>query len=135
MSTVRRVTRRQEPEEEGAAADDGPLVLPESREERKLAACEGVIDLAAALFNVSGRELRRAGRSSLNISRVRQVAMYVAHITLQLSMREVGAGFGRDRTTVLYACHLVEDLRDEPEFDGVVSLFERVVRAAFGTER
>ena len=96
------------------------------------AVCDGVIDIAAALFNVSGRELRHPGRSGLGVARVRQIAMYVTHVSLGLSMRDVGQGFGRDRTTVLHACHLIEDMRDDAEFDGIVAMAERVVRAVFG---
>ncbi|MCO6048617.1 chromosomal replication initiator DnaA [Mesorhizobium sp. RP14(2022)] len=104
---------------------------PKKRDERVLSLCEGMIDIAAALFSVSGRELRRGGRRSLPVARVRQIAMYVAHTVLGLSMKEVGRGFGRDRTTVLHACHLVEDMRDEEEFDRHVVLTERVAMAAF----
>lgn len=107
---------------------------PSSRRDRVMADCDGLIDLAAALFNVSGRELRQPGRTSLGVARVRQIAMYTAHVVLSLSMSEVGRGFGRDRTTVLHACHLVEDMRDDEEFDAVVSQTERVVRAAFGRQ-
>ncbi len=95
------------------------------------ASCDGVIDIVAALFGVSGRELRGAGRSTVAVSRVRQIAMYVAHVRLHLSMREVGQGFGRDRTTVLYACHQIEDLREDEEFDAIVARVELVVQAAF----
>lgn len=94
--------------------------------------CDGVIDVAAALFNISGRELRHPGRCSLQVSRVRQIAMYVTHVSLAISMRDVGIGFGRDRTTVLHACHTIEDLRDDREFDSIVTVVERVIRAAFG---
>ncbi len=103
-----------------------------SPSERVPAICDAVIDIAAALFNVSGRELRHPGRSSLSVSRVRQIAMYVTHVALGLSMREVGQGFGRDRTTVLHACHQIEDMRDDQEFDGIVAMTERVMTAALG---
>ncbi|HVW57178.1 MAG TPA: helix-turn-helix domain-containing protein [Rhizobiaceae bacterium] len=93
--------------------------------------CEGLIDIASALFNVGGKELRRTGRTSLCVSRVRQIAMYVGHVALGLSMNEIGRGFSRDRTTVLYACHLVEDMRDDDEFDRIVSIMEKVAVAAF----
>lgn len=102
------------------------------RLDRVATICDGVIDIAAALFNVSGREMRHPGRSSLGVSRVRQIAMYVTHVSLGLSMRDVGQGFGRDRTTVLHACHQIEDMRDEEEFDRIVALAERVVCAVFG---
>lgn len=102
-----------------------------TREERAMAVCECVIDIVAALFNVSGKELRAPGRTGLEVARVRQIGMYVAHVCLRLPMSDVGKGFGRDRTTVLHACHVIEDLRDEPEFDRVVSMTERITEAAF----
>ena len=101
------------------------------RGEQIIADCEGVIDIAAVMFNVNGRELRYPGRAAPAVSRVRQIAMYVAHVALGYSMREVGDGFSRDRTTVLHACHSVEDLRDDADFDMMVTAMERVVRAAF----
>lgn len=101
------------------------------RAERVFVACDCVLDIAAAFFNVQARELRRPGRGADDISRVRQIAMYAAHVVLGFSMAEVGKGFGRDRTTVMHACHTVEDLRDEDDFDAMVGRLERVVAAAF----
>jgi chromosomal replication initiation ATPase DnaA len=103
-----------------------------TRDERTLELCEGMIDITAALFNVPSKEIRKAGRTTLGISRVRQVAMYVAHVVLKLNMTDIGRAFARDRTTVLYACHLVEDLRDDPDFDRIIMMTERVALAAFG---
>ena len=107
------------------------LAIGKRREERLLDVCEGMIDIAAALFNVSGRELRRAGRRKSEVVRVRQIAMYVAHVALGITMKDVGRGFGRDRTTVAYACHTVEDLRDDDEYDRLVVMTEKVALAAF----
>lgn len=124
---------------EHKAADAVPRSCPARRvvsrnmsRDEVCAICDGVIDIAAALFNVSGRELRHPGRTILQVSRVRQIAMYVTHVSLAISMRDVGIGFGRDRTTVLHACHTIEDLRDDAEFDSIVTTVERVIRAAFG---
>ena len=83
--------------------------------QRIFEACDCVIDLAAAFFNVSGKELRKPGRTAEDVARVRQIAMYLAHVMLGLSMADVGKGFGRDRTTVVHACHIVEDMRDDIE--------------------
>lgn len=99
-------------------------------EEQTVETCECMIDIASALFNVCGKELRRPGRSALGVARVRQIAMYVTHVVMGLSMSDVGRGFGRDRTTVLHACHLIEDMRDDAEFDAIVAMTERVARAA-----
>ena len=103
--------------------------------ERTARICDCVIDIVAALFNVSGRELRQPGRTCTSVSRVRQIAMYVTHVAMGLPMREVGRGFGRDRTTVLHACHLIEDMRDDSEFDAIVGMCERVAVAALRGER
>ncbi|KQZ15752.1 chromosomal replication initiator DnaA [Mesorhizobium sp. Root554] len=93
--------------------------------------CECLIDIVAAFFAVSSKELRKAGRTAVPVSRVRQIAMYVAHVVLQLTQAEVGRGFGRDRTTVLHACQVIEDMRDDQEFDRVVQVVERIAHAAF----
>lgn len=98
--------------------------------ERAVFVCDCIIDITAALFNVSGRELRQPGRTSTSVSRVRQIAMYVTHVVMGLSMAEVGRGFARERTTVLHACHLIEDMRDDADFDAIVALTERVAGAA-----
>ncbi|RST83865.1 chromosomal replication initiator DnaA [Aquibium carbonis] len=98
--------------------------------ERVVFVCDCMIDICSALFNVSGRELRASGRATTSVSRVRQIAMYVTHVIMGLSMSEVGRGFGRDRTTVLHACHLVEDMRDDADFDAIVAMTERVAGAA-----
>jgi chromosomal replication initiation ATPase DnaA len=102
------------------------------RDELALELCEGMIDITAALFNVSSKEIRKPGRTTLGVSRVRQVAMYVAHVVLRLNMTDIGRAFGRDRTTVMYACHLIEDLRDDDDFDRIITMTERVALAAFG---
>lgn len=107
-----------------------PGALSKAREEMNIELCECMIDIAAALFNVPSKELRQPGRTGLTVARVRQIAMYVAHVVLKLSMSEVGRGFARDRTTVLHACHLIEDMRDDEDFDRIVAMTERIAGAA-----
>lgn len=135
----RRWTSRlgEHPEQDGLERElfwpvESDRVLWQARDdEQAIAWCDGVIDLVGAFFNVPTLELRRTGRAGQQIAQVRQIAMYVAHVTLRLSMKQVGTGFMRDRTTVLHACHMVEDMRDEIAFDRVVARVERVVAAAF----
>lgn len=113
--------------------DDTAFADPSGgRDERTLELCEAMIDIAAALFNVSGKDIRQPGRSTLGVSRVRQVAMYVCHVILRLNMSDIGKAFGRDRTTVVHACHLIEDLRDDRDFERIITTTERVALAAFG---
>lgn len=56
----------------------------------------------------------------------RQIAMYVAHVVLRLTLTEIGLAYGRDRTTVSHACKMVEDRRDDPGFDRFVAVVERL---------
>ncbi len=106
-------------------------VTDRSREQQNIELCDALIDLLVAMFGVSGTELRSPLRCRREVARVRQIGMYVAHTAFGLAMREVAAGFARDRTTVMHACHLVEDMRDDTEFDAIVSKFERIAQSAF----
>lgn len=45
------------------------------------------------------------------------VAIYLAHVVLGVSQKSAGRMFGRDRTSVRYACARVEDARDHEPFD------------------
>lgn len=113
-----------------ALKPDGQEARDRAREERAVELCQCMMEIVAALFNVPSRELHRTARGGLAAARIRQIAMYVAHVAFSLSMSEVGLGFGRDRTTVRHACHLIEDMRDDADFDAIVVTAERVARAA-----
>lgn len=63
---------------------------------------------------------------------VRQIAMYICHVVLQVSLTDIGTAFGRDRTTVGHACNVVEDRRDDKAYDEFVAAIERVVISVFG---
>ena len=101
------------------------------RGEEAVALCDGVIDLMAVLFSTCGRQLRSPKRYGRSVARVRQIGMYIAHVTLGMRMRDVATGFGRDKSTVVHACHVIEDMRDDAEFDELVARTERIVRIAF----
>jgi hypothetical protein len=60
----------------------------------------------------------------------RQIAMYVAHVVLRLSLTDIGIVYGRDRTTVGHACNVVEDRRDDAAYDRFVAGIERIVGSA-----
>ena len=117
--------------ESDTGVSDGFRSFSKRQDEAAMEMCECLIDIAAAFFSISSKYLRTSGRSSMAASRVRQVAMYIAHVVLGLTQTEVGRGFGRDRTTVTHACQVVEDLRDDLEFDQIVLKFELIAHAAF----
>ncbi|WP_338049388.1 helix-turn-helix domain-containing protein [Rhizobium tubonense] len=93
--------------------------------------CRIVGQMTSEIFGVVGSrvQLRRDRRRTL--CHVRQIAMYICHVALRIPLHEIGLAFGRDRTTVGHACHVVEDRRDDPAFDDFVGAVERIVTSAF----
>ncbi|MCM2293468.1 transposase [Allorhizobium sp. BGMRC 0089] len=62
-------------------------------------------------------------------SQVRQISMYLCHVVLGLPQNEVALAFGYDRSTVSYACHVIEDRRDNKALDELLIGLERIVSA------
>lgn len=89
-----------------------------------------VIEVAVSqVFGVALSDLRGVTRGRAKVALARQVAMYLAHVVCGMSLTQVGRTFERDRTTVAHACGLVEDRRDDPCFDRILELLERVTVA------
>jgi chromosomal replication initiation ATPase DnaA len=88
---------------------------------------QAIESAVAAVFAVGVDELRGPTRGSARTAFARQVAMYLAHVGCGVSLTEVGQLFERDRTTVAHACGLVEDRRDDPDFDHRLDHLERAV--------
>jgi chromosomal replication initiation ATPase DnaA len=87
-----------------------------------------VHDAVAMVYRVEKGLLKRPTRGRSRVAFARQVAMYLAHVTFGLTLTMVGRAFGRDRTTVSHACALVEDARDNPEFDRTLEVLESIAR-------
>jgi chromosomal replication initiation ATPase DnaA len=85
-----------------------------------------MVQLVARARQIGPEDILRRGRRA-EIAAGRQLAMYLAHVMLGLSLTEVGALFGRDRTTVAYACAQIEDQRDDAAFDAEVSRLEAAI--------
>ena len=86
-----------------------------------------VVWLVAMVFRISPEQFYASSRCVRRIAFARQTAMYIVHIWLGLSLTEIGRRFGRDRTTVAYACNLVEDRRDNPTVDNLLDVMESAV--------
>ena len=84
--------------------------------------------VAAYAFGVTEAELS-SERSSRAV-RARQVAMYLAHVALEMSLGRVATALACDRSTVAYACHRIEDRRDDAAFDDWLNALEASIRAA-----
>lgn len=90
-------------------------------------ACRFIERLVAAALGVDPVAIRSRSRGRAAVARARQTAMYLAHVSLGLSLSQVGEHFSRDRTTVAHACARVEDSRDEPGRDWLLLALESAV--------
>ena len=70
-------------------------------------------------------EMRAPTRRAAQIAFARQMAMYLSHVALGVSLTRTGACFGRDRTTASHACRVIEEKRDDPDFDLQISRLEQ----------
>lgn len=99
-----------------------------------LARDEAAARLAAGVasygLDVPVEEILDVARGSSGASLARQVAMYLCHVGFELSLGRVAAAFGRDRSTVAHACHLIEDRRERPAFDDWIGALEDMLRDA-----
>ena len=68
-------------------------------------------------LDISLAELRAATRRKAPVAFARQMAMYLSHVALGVSLTRTAACFGRDRTTASHACRVIEERRDDPTFD------------------
>ncbi len=74
------------------------------------------VALAAGACGVSPDDVAGGGRA-VAVAMARQVAMYVASVAWGMSLGRVARAFGRDRSTVRYACLAMEERREDARFD------------------
>jgi chromosomal replication initiation ATPase DnaA len=84
----------------------------------------------AFVFGEAGEELTALSRRTSTMSRARQIAMYLVHVAFGMSLGRVALAFRRDRSTVSYACRVVEDHREDEAFDDCLDRLEEFLRAA-----
>lgn len=84
--------------------------------------------LVASVFGIAAIDLSRPSRGRAQIALARQVAMYLARVVGRLRFDEVARVFGRDRSTVRHACHVVEDRRDDPDFNLTLDHLESIIK-------
>ena len=87
-------------------------------------ACRFIQSLVSVALGVQPAELCSDRRGPAAVALARQAAMYLAHVCLGMCLSRVGEQFGRDRTTVAYACARMEDRRDNPSLDRVLACLE-----------
>ncbi len=87
-------------------------------------ACRFIESLVSVVLGVHASQLSSDRRGPAAVAVARQAAMYLAHVCLGMCLSRVGEQFGRDRTTVAYACARMEDRRDNPYVDRVLACLE-----------
>jgi len=71
-----------------------------------------------------------ATRGAQPVAFARQLSMYLLHVVFELSLARVAAAFERDRSTVGHACHLIEDRREDRQFDAWIASLEAMLQEA-----
>ncbi len=85
----------------------------------------------AQVFDVELEEMRTKSRYP-RAALARQIAMYLGHVVLGMTVTQIASVFDRERSTVFHAVRHVEDLRDDPELDHTLHYLESLVRNALG---
>src|SRR5690606_2259618 len=93
------------------------------------AAAELATGVVSYALGVEQSRIRAGGRGDAQAAYARQLAMYLCHDGFELSLVRVAAAFGRDPSTVAHACHLVEDRREDAQFDLWIAGMEDALRA------
>src|SRR5262245_6420305 len=83
--------------------------------------------LASYALGVPLDDIVKPRRGCSSAAFARQVAMYLCHVGFELSLARVAAAFGRDRSTVAHACHVIEDKREDETFDDWIAALEAML--------
>ena len=83
--------------------------------------------LVAETMDVDADRLLSRERGVRQVSRGRQIAMYLMHTSLSASHNQVARAFARDRSTVAHACRSIEDARDDPVIERRLGVLEAML--------
>jgi chromosomal replication initiation ATPase DnaA len=110
------------------ALEDLWAISPDPRRDKLTAAF--ITHAVALATGVSPSEIASAKRTSKAAARARQIAIYLAHVNFNWPLIRVAFAFNRDRTTCGHACHRIEDMRENADFDARMSVLEACIKQA-----
>lgn len=87
------------------------------------------VAMAGLAFGISYRDVFQKSRTDSQSVFIRQLAMYLMVTMRDMNATHVGRVFGRDRTTVSYACGVIESQRDDPVFEAKLLAIEDIFAA------
>ena len=96
-------------------------------DEQRARLAVGMVEYALRLAPNSVLERRRG---TADTAYARQLAMYAVYVGFGISLARVAGAFGPDRSTVAYACHQIEDRRDDPALDSWLDNFDAALKQA-----
>lgn len=91
-----------------------------------------IVARVAAAWEVPARDLRAGRKGSRRAVQARQVAIYLAVVGLERTRKGVAPFFRRHPSVVGHAVRVVEDLRDDPEFDAALAELEALLAQGSG---
>ena len=97
----------------------------QEEDRRKALLAAGVVAYATG---VPLQEVLAPSRGTAYAAKARQAAMYLTHVAFEMSLGRVAIAYGRDRSTVAYACQQIEERRDDAQVDEWLHALERSLR-------
>ena len=97
--------------------------------------CQRALLVQIAVAEVTGVHLAAlcAGvRGDARSAFARQMAMYLCRLVFDMSLGDIAAAFGRDRSTAAHAIRRIEEAREQPEIDRCTAWLEAALRRAGG---
>lgn len=101
-----------------------PILWTNRQESQAQIAFNLVDELVARTYKIPKTSLHARTRCRKNVAFCRQVAMYLAHVCLSYPVKQVANHYNRDRTTVAYACRIVEERREGCDIDLLLNSLE-----------
>lgn len=77
---------------------------------------EKIITEVARTYNVTENDIL-SNRRTAELAIARQISMYIARETTELSYKAIGESFGKDHSTVLYSCRQIEKFMRDNSFE------------------
>ncbi len=110
------------------ALEDLWAISPDPRRDKLTAAF--ITHAVALATGVAPSDIASTGRTSKAAARARQIAIYLAHVNFNWPLIRVAFAFNRDRTTCGHACHRIEDMRENADYDARMSVLEACIKQA-----
>lgn len=88
---------------------------------------ESIMDMVAEKYHIQRNDILSSRRTQ-NIAMPRQLAVYLTREMTSLSTTAIGTAFGRDHSTILYACRAIEEaMAKDTDFQRSVNDLMRVI--------